>query len=91
MIWGGRRSAYVLTRILIGVQVVASSQSEAEARHAASGGPLGSQLLAQRQAPSRHVPVAVEDEHAAAALLSTERTADRHVCSGEGITRRYKW
>lgn len=78
----------MLTGILIGVQVVASSQSEAEARHAASGCPRGSQLLAQRQAPCRHVSVAIEDQHSAAVLLSTERTADRHVCSGEGIKRR---
>lgn len=75
----------MLTGILIGVEVVASSQSEAEARKAPSGGPRGSELLAQRQAPGRHVPVAVEDQHSTTALLSAERTADRHVCSGEGI------
>lgn len=88
---GGGSSKYVLTRILIGVQVLASSQSEAEARHAASGGPGSSQLLAQRQAPGRHVPVAIEDQHSAAALLATERTADCHVCISEGPKQRSKW
>lgn len=84
---GGVSAEYVLTGILIGVQVLASSQSEAEARHAASGGPGGSQLLAQRQAPGQHVPVAIEDQHTAATLLTAERTTDRHVCSSDGTNR----
>lgn len=81
----------VLTGILIGVQVSASSQSEAEARHAASGGPGGPQLLAQRQASCHHVPVAIEDQHSAATLLATERTADCHVCISGGTKQRCKW
>lgn len=88
---GGGGAEYVLTGILIGVQVLASSQSEAEARHAAPGGPGGPQLLAQHQAPGPHGPVAIEDQHAAATLLPAERTADRHVCSGEGTNRGGAW
>lgn len=79
---GGGVKVGLLTGILIAVQVLASSQSEAEARHAAPGRPGGPQLLAQRQAPGGHVPVAVEDQHSAVALLASERTAHRHVCSG---------
>lgn len=84
---GGVIAEYMLTGILIAVQVLASSQSEAETRHAASGGPSGPQLLAHRQALGQHVPVAVEDQHTATALLTAERTADRHVCSSDGTNR----
>lgn len=76
----------VFTRILIVVQVLASSYSESESRDAATGGPGGSQLLAQHQALRGHVSVTVEDQYSASPLVASEWTAHRHVY---GMTHMY--
>lgn len=69
----------MFTRILVVVQVLASSQSESKSRQAASGGPGCSQLLAQHQALRGHISVTVEDQYSASTLLASERTAHCHV------------
>lgn len=71
----------VFTRVLITVQVLASSQREPVSSEAP--GPSasdGSQLLAQHQSPRGHIAVAVVYQHSPSAVLSSERAANSHVC-----------
>lgn len=70
---------WVFTRILIVVQVLASSQSESISKQTVTGGPGCSQLLAQCQALRGCVSVTIKDQYSPSTLLASERTAHRHV------------
>lgn len=67
------------TRILVAVQILASSQSEAIPWQTAAGRPGGLQLLAQGQASRGYVSITVKDQHSASAVLASEWTAHCHV------------
>lgn len=71
------------TGIVIVVQVLASSEREPVSRETPGSASGRSQLLAQRQAPRGYVLVTVVDQHSSSALLSSERTADRHICGDD--------
>lgn len=71
------------TGIVIMVQVLASSEREPVSRETPGSASGRSQLLAQRQAPRGYVLVTVVDQHSSSALLSSERTANGHICGDD--------
>lgn len=73
----------IFTRVLIIVQVLASSQREPISRKTPSSAWGCSQLLAQQQALRSYVLVTVIYQYSPSALLSSERAANRHICSDD--------
>lgn len=73
----------IFTRILIIVQVLASSQREPIPRETPGTATGRSQLLAQPQALRGYVVVTVIYQNSPSALLSSKRAADRHVCGDD--------
>lgn len=73
----------IFTRILIIVQVLASSQREPKSRKTPGLAWGGSQLLAQHQALRGYVLVTVIYQYSSSTLLSSERAANRHICSDD--------
>lgn len=73
----------IFTRILIIVQVLASSQREPISRKTPGTASGCSQLLAQQQALRSYVLVTVIYQYSPSTLLSSERAANRHICSDD--------
>lgn len=71
---------HILTRIVVVVQVLASSQREPVPRETPGTASGRSQLLAQPQALRSYVLVTVIDQYSSSALLSSKGAANGHVC-----------
>lgn len=73
----------IFTRILIFVQVLASSQREPISRKNPRSASGCSQLLAQRQALRGYILVTVIYQYSSSTLLSSERAANCHICDDD--------
>lgn len=73
----------IFTRILIIVQVLASSQREPISRKTPGSAWDCSQLLAQHQALRGYVLVTVIYQYSSSTLLSSERAANCHICGDD--------